>query len=78
MGTQKTTDSPASGIGAGASGNDRNLLRDLHRQYTPSSTDADYEPLHPLLYSLDVFLPFVNLLRSITGGPSRGLRANVP
>ena len=28
---------------------------------TAASTDQEYEPLHPLLYSLDVFLPFVNL-----------------
>ena len=27
----------------------------------PASKDFDYQRLHPLLYSLDVFLPFVNL-----------------
>ena len=26
----------------------------------PSQTNSEYEHLHPLLYSFDVFLPFVN------------------
>jgi hypothetical protein len=35
-------------------------LLSTHRNI-PHSSEPDYEELHPLLYSLDAFLPFVNL-----------------
>ena len=37
------------------------VLRPTWPENRPASTDDPYEELHPLLYSLDVFLPFVNL-----------------
>ncbi len=36
------------------------VMRRTYPENAPSSEDS-YEPLHPLLYSLDVFIPFVNL-----------------
>jgi hypothetical protein len=41
--------------------NGAGVMRPTWPETPPASTDQDYEPLHPLLYSLDVFLPFVNL-----------------
>ncbi|WP_425164526.1 hypothetical protein [Candidatus Binatus sp.] len=37
------------------------VLRPTWPENRPASTSEPYEELHPLLYSLDVFLPFVNL-----------------
>ena len=37
------------------------VLRPTWPENRPASTNEPYEELHPLLYSLDVFLPFVNL-----------------
>lgn len=37
------------------------VMRPTWPETPPAAADSDYEPLHPLLYSLDVFLPFVNL-----------------
>lgn len=37
------------------------VMRPTWPETPPAMADSDYEPLHPLLYSLDVFLPFVNL-----------------
>ncbi len=37
------------------------VLRPTWPENRPASTNDTYEELHPLLYSLDVFLPFVNL-----------------
>lgn len=36
------------------------VMRRTYPENAPSNEDS-YEPLHPLLYSLDVFVPFVNL-----------------
>jgi hypothetical protein len=37
------------------------VMRATWPENAPSSSEPDYEDLHPFLYSLDVFLPFVNL-----------------
>ena len=37
------------------------VMRPTWPESIPASAEASYEELHPLLYSLDVFLPFVNL-----------------
>jgi hypothetical protein len=37
------------------------VMRRTYPENAPAATDDHYERLHPLLYSLDVFLPFVNL-----------------
>ena len=37
------------------------VLRPTWPENRPASIGDPYEELHPLLYSLDVFLPFVNL-----------------
>jgi len=37
------------------------VMRATWPENAPTSSEPDYEDLHPLLYSLDVFLPFVNL-----------------
>jgi hypothetical protein len=37
------------------------VMRPTWPETPPASADQEYEPLQPLLYSLDVFLPFVNL-----------------
>jgi hypothetical protein len=37
------------------------VMRPIWPENTPRSSEPDYEDLHPLLYSVDVFLPFVNL-----------------
>src|SRR5262249_18473496 len=36
-------------------------MRATWPENAPTSSEPDYEDLHPFLYSLDVFLPFVNL-----------------
>jgi hypothetical protein len=36
-------------------------MRPTFPENIPQSSEPHYEELHPLLYSLDVFLPFVNL-----------------
>jgi hypothetical protein len=37
------------------------VMRATWPENAPTSSEPDYENLHPFLYSLDVFLPFVNL-----------------
>ena len=37
------------------------LMRPTYPENTPSGGEHRYEELHPLLYSIDVFFPFVNL-----------------
>jgi hypothetical protein len=37
------------------------VMRPTFPENIPHSSEPDYEELHPLLYSLDAFLPFVNL-----------------
>ena len=37
------------------------VMRRTYPENAPVATDENYERLYPLLYSLDVFLPFVNL-----------------
>jgi hypothetical protein len=37
------------------------VMRPTFPENIPPSSESDYEELHPLLYSLDAFLPFVNL-----------------
>ena len=37
------------------------VMRPTWPENIPHSSEPDYEELHPLLYSLDAFLPFVNL-----------------
>jgi hypothetical protein len=37
------------------------VMRPIWPENTPRSSEPDYEDLRPLLYSMDVFLPFVNL-----------------
>ena len=37
------------------------VMRPTFPENIPQSSEPDYEELHPLLYSLDAFLPFVNL-----------------
>jgi hypothetical protein len=37
------------------------VMRATWPENAPTSSEPDYEDLHPFLYSLDVFLPFVNL-----------------
>jgi len=37
------------------------VMRQTWPENSPQPSDQAYEPLHPFLYSLDVFLPFVNL-----------------
>ena len=37
------------------------VMRRTYPENAPTVTDADYERLYPMLFSLDVFLPFVNL-----------------
>jgi hypothetical protein len=37
------------------------VMRATWPENAPASSEPDYEDLHPFLYSLDVFLPFVNL-----------------
>ena len=37
------------------------VMRPTWPESIPASADTSYEEFHPLLYSLDVFLPFVNL-----------------
>jgi len=37
------------------------VMRRTFPENIPQSSEPDYEELHPLLYSLDAFLPFVNL-----------------
>jgi hypothetical protein len=37
------------------------VMRATWPENAPTSSEPDYEELHPFLYSLDVFLPFVNL-----------------
>jgi hypothetical protein len=48
------------------------VMRPMWPETPPSSTDADYEALHPLLYSLDVFLPFVDLHQEHCWWPKTG------
>ena len=36
-------------------------MRPTYPENTPAAGDRRYEQLYPLLFSLDVFLPFVNL-----------------
>jgi len=38
-----------------------NLMRPTYPENTPAGAERRYEPLHPMLYSIDVFFPFVNL-----------------
>jgi hypothetical protein len=42
-------------------GNRAGVMRRTYPENTPGSAADRYEDLYPLLYSLDVFLPFVNL-----------------
>jgi hypothetical protein len=49
------------GWGAVTMGKRAGVLRPTWPENRPASTNDPYEELHPLLYSLDVFLPFVNL-----------------
>jgi hypothetical protein len=42
-------------------GNRAGVMRRTYPENTPGSAADHYEELYPLLYSLDVFLPFVNL-----------------
>src|SRR5215472_10187342 len=37
------------------------VMRRTYPENPPTPSDDSYERLYPLLYSLDVFLPFVNL-----------------
>jgi hypothetical protein len=37
------------------------VMRQTWPENSPNPANQSYEPLHPFLYSLDVFLPFVNL-----------------
>jgi hypothetical protein len=38
-----------------------NLMRQTYPENTPTGVERHYESLNPLLYSIDVFFPFVNL-----------------
>src|SRR4029077_16755035 len=42
-------------------GKSARVMRRTYPENAPTVTDADYERLYPMLFSLDVFLPFVNL-----------------
>src|SRR5262249_58188017 len=45
----------------GVDGQARGVMRATWPENAPTASEPHYENLHPFLYSLDVFLPFVNL-----------------
>jgi hypothetical protein len=53
------------------------VMRETWPENSPKPAPASYEPLHPFLYSLDVFLPFVDLRQQHYWWPDAHARGSI-